>query len=146
MNYLLPTFQAVAVIFAISAVGTGAQAIWSPISFAKAFGIPLDTSTTATKDKDLANKEGASLDPSSSYVSLVGARQFSTGIILLIFAYQRKWGAVATVLSVIGISVAGTDGWYLLKAGNPSGARFHAIPGALIALHAMAVLYWEELR
>ncbi|PVI00836.1 hypothetical protein DM02DRAFT_707164 [Periconia macrospinosa] len=144
MNYLLPSFQAVSLIFAVSALGTGAQAIWNPTSFAKAFGIPLGTSMTATSNKDRTNRDGPDLRPSSYYVSLMGARQLSTGIILLIFAYQGKWEAMATVLSVIGIAVAGIDGLYLLKAGNVSRARFHAMPGALIAAHAMAVLYWEE--
>ena len=71
----------------------------------------------------------------------MGARQLATGLILLTFAYQHKWTEAATILSIIGIVVAGTDGVYLSRAGAGQLARFHAIPGALIAALAAAVIY-----
>lgn len=71
----------------------------------------------------------------------MGIRQLATGLTLLTFAYQEKWIEIATVLSILGIVVAGTDGICLARAGNYSQARFHAIPGACIALLAGTVLY-----
>lgn len=71
----------------------------------------------------------------------MGVRQLATGITLLTFAYQRKWTEMATVLSILGIVVAGTDGFYLWRFGATNQAKFHAIPGALIALLAGAVIF-----
>jgi hypothetical protein len=76
-----------------------------------------------------------------SYISLMGVRQFATGIILLTFAYQKKWTEVATILAVIGIIVAGTDGIHLSRAGHRRLGRFHAVPGALIAALAGGFIY-----
>lgn len=128
MAYLLPTFKAVSLIFAIAAVGTGVQALVDPVGFSTSFGLPL--SKTAS-------------DNERSYVSLMGVRQLATGITLLTFAYQGKWREMATLLAILGIVVAGTDGIYLSQAGKGGLARFHAIPGALIAALAGAVLYVE---
>ena len=72
----------------------------------------------------------------------MGIRQLATGIILLTFAYQSKWVEAATILAIIGIVVAGTDGIYLARGGGGSKAGlFHAIPGALIAALACGVIY-----
>ena len=48
---------------------------------------------------------------------------------------------MATILAIIGILVAGTDGIYLSRSGAEKVARFHAIPGALIAALACGVIY-----
>ena len=48
-----------------------------------------------------------------SYISLLGARQLATGIILLTLVSQHKWTEIATVLAIIGIVVAGTNGIYI---------------------------------
>ena len=132
MNYVLPAFKAVSLIFACSAVYTGAQAILSPISFTKSFGIQLPIQAKSPADFNQA---------ALSYVSLMGVRQLATGITLLIFAYLRKWHEMGIILAVLGIVVAGTDGVYLYRAGYPSQARFHAIPGAIIALLAATAAY-----
>ena len=76
----------------------------------------------------------------SSYIGLMGVRQLGTGITLLVFAYQNKWAEIATILAIIGILVAGTDGIYLARSGATKAALFHAIPGALIAVLAAATL------
>lgn len=127
MAFLLPTFKVVSLIFAVSAVGTGVQAIIDPVGFSRSFGIPM----TAVKNADTSKPS----DPTNlSYVSLMGVRQLATGITLLTFAYQKKWTEMGTILAILGIVVAGTDGYYLAQTGASSKARFHAIPGALIAL------------
>ena len=131
MDYLLPTFKIVALIFAISAVVTGVQAIVDPVGFSRSFGIP----TTVAKDAD------TSTSTAISYVSLMGVRQLATGITLLTFAYQKKWTEMATILSILGIIVAGTDGVYISRSGARNLAKLHAIPGALIALLAGAVIF-----
>lgn len=127
-NFLLPLFQAVSVIFAFAAVGTGAQGVFDPVGFSKSFGLSIDN-----------EKNNASHAP--SYVVLMGVRQASTGIILLVFVYQRKWNEIAIILSVIGLLVARVDGIYLARSGATGLASFHAIPGTLIAFLAMLVLY-----
>lgn len=79
-----------------------------------------------------------------SYVSVMSVRQLGTGIILLIFAYQGKWTEAATILAVIGILVAGTDGIYLARAGPRGPAIFHAVPGGLISALAAGVIYLDS--
>ncbi|DBA86180.1 hypothetical protein WJX77_005830 [Trebouxia sp. C0004] len=74
----------------------------------------------------------------------MGVRQLATGIILLIFAQQNKWTEMATILAIIGVVVAGTDGVYLSRAGAGNLGRFHAIPGALIAALAGGVIYSSD--
>lgn len=73
----------------------------------------------------------------------MGIRQFTTGLTLLIFAYQGKWMEMATILSILGFVVAGTDGYFLWKAGMRREGVFHAVPGGLIAGLAWAVLLVE---
>ena len=142
-EYVLPTFKAVSIIFAFAAVGTGLQALLDPIGFSNTFGLPLDavapplnTRVTATAKATL----NRTMQTAKSYVSLMGVRQLGTGLIILTFGYQGKWMEVATILAIIGIVVAGTDGLYLASGGQGAQARWHAIPGALISVLSMAVL------
>lgn len=152
MDYLLPTFKTVSVMFAISAVATGAQAVVDPVGFSRVFGLPL---TVTTSVRSVTDDSGADTSrPTNilhydrcltlSYVSLMGVRQLATGIILLIFAHQNKWTEMATILVIIGIVVAGTDGMYLSRAGARKLGRFHAIPGGLIAALAGGVIYFTD--
>ena len=134
MTYLLPTFQTVSLIFALSAIITGAQAIINPINFSRSFGIPL-LAADQSKSQPQYNS-----NPLTTYVSLMGIRQLATGLTLLTFAYQGKWTEMATILSILGTVVAGTDGIYLSRSGARNQAMFHAIPGALIALLATATV------
>lgn len=144
MNYLLPTFKAVSVTFAISAVITGLQGILSPVSFSKFFGLPLPP---VCDDNDKAHgtirmsKLQSERKLTESYVALMSVRQLGTGIILLTFAYQSKWSEVATILAIIGVLVAGTDGIYLVRSGAKEQGRFHALPGALISALSGVVVY-----
>ena len=142
MNFLLPTFKMVSVVFAGSAVVTGLQAIVDPIGFSRSFGLPLSTIKEADESKSTAisHHYKPNGNPIVSYVSLMGVRQLATGITLLTFAYQKKWTEMATILSILGIVVAGTDGFYLWRSGARNLAKFHAIPGALIALLAGATV------
>jgi len=147
MDYLLPTFKAVSVIFAVSAVGTGAQAILAPVGFSKMFGLPVTSKPNSPSTKEHPINPAASVShlqsTTTSYISLLGIRQLSTGLILLTFAYQDKWVESATILAIIGVLVAGTDGIYLARSGARSEGRWHAIPGALIAALAAAVVYYN---
>ena len=143
MSFLLPTFKIVSVAFAISAIVTGTQAIADPIGFSRSFGMPI----TIVKDADKSQSTPISRfyksndNPIISYVSLMGVRQLATGITLLTFAYQKKWTEMATILTILGIIVAGTDGFYLSRFGARNLAKLHAIPGALIALLAGAIIF-----
>lgn len=138
MDYLLPTFKAVNLIFAVSAVITGAQAILNPVSFSKGFGLPLNApSQDSTKPPQDQSRRIA-----ENYASLMGVRQLGTGLTLLTFAIQGKWTEAATILAIIGVVVAGTDGFYLSQGPGGRGAGlFHAIPGAAIAALAAGVVY-----
>lgn len=137
---LLPSFKAVSLIFAISAVATGAQAIINPIGFSRGFGLVLNSTPNPSINNE--NKISHSHEIlTKSYISLMGVRQIATGIILLTFAYQDKWTEMATILAIIGVVVAGTDGVYLARGGTRNLGLFHAIPGALIAALACFVIY-----
>lgn len=120
MPTLLLTFQFVSLTFAVLAIYTGGQALFSPQSFSHSFGLPL------------VHIEDA------AYVSLMGVRQLCTGLTLLVFAYQRKWKEMGTLLAILGFVVAGTDGVFLAKDNFGKGL-FHALPGAGIALLGLAV-------
>lgn len=141
MDYLLSIFWIVSVVFAISAVATGAQAIVDPVGFSRSFGLPLspvtDTASSVSRPTAVLHHHRFTM----SYVSLLGVRQLATGVILLTFAYQNKWTEMATILAIIGVVVAGTDGIYLSRAGASKLGRLHAIPGALIAALAGGVIY-----
>ena len=150
MAYLLPIFKIVSVLFAISAVATGAQAIVDPVGFSRVFGLPLNSTLTDSVGSLVDNEDAITSRTTAllhhhrsltmSYVSLMGVRQLATGMILLTFAYQNKWTEMATILAIIGIVVAGTDGIYLSRAGAKQLGFFHAIPGALIAALAYGVI------
>lgn len=135
MDYILLTFKAVSVTFASLAVVTGAQALCKPVGFAASFGMALQKND-ADKNPNFLGKETA-----ASYVSLMGVRQLATGITLLAFASQGKWTDMATILVILGLVVAPTDGLFLYRSGAKAKGPFHALPGALIALLAGAVLY-----
>lgn len=145
MDYILPTFKAVSLIFAIAAVATGARATIYPNNFSISFGLPLRTDTaTSVKGSGMSKPTSMPLhgrDPAYSYIALMGVRQLATGLTLITFAYQDKWTEIAAILSIIGILVAGTDGFHLARAGAKRQGLFHAIPGALIAILAGSVLY-----
>ena len=147
MSYLALTFQLVSVIFAISAVVTGVQSLVDPVGFSKFFGLPLTPSTASPIDRDTAGTSRTTATLQShrslamSYIQLMGVRQLATGLILLTFAYQHKWTEAATVLAIIGVVVAGTDGIFLARAGHRDLGLFHAIPGALIAALAGGFIY-----
>ncbi|KAK0938043.1 hypothetical protein LTR29_010372 [Friedmanniomyces endolithicus] len=154
MDSIIPTsFKAVAVIFATLAVVTGAQALVDPVGFSKSFGLTLEPAPlspvpdTKTGNASSSSKKAASPSEeqqrslAKSYASLMGVRQLGTGLTLLVFAYQGKWAEAATILAIIGFVVAGTDGFFLARAGYGSLGRFHAIPGAGIAILAAAAIY-----
>ena len=100
MPLLLPTFKLVSVIFSAASIITGTQSMLDPSGFSRGFGLPI----TPTKSSD------KSTSTTTSYVSLMGVRQLATGLTLLTFAYQEKWTEMATILSILGVVVAGTDG------------------------------------
>ena len=146
MASLLTLFQAVSLIFALSAIGTGLQAILAPASFASSFGIPLGPmpAPSPTKPKSRSANTNTN-DRASAYVSLMGVRQLATGITLLVFAQQGKWQEMATILSILGIVVAGTDGVFLAMSGQRGKGVFHALPGAMISGLSWAVLQSQPL-
>jgi hypothetical protein len=73
----------------------------------------------------------------------MGIRQLGTGITLIVFNYQDKYTEAATVLAIIGVLVAGTDGLFLARAGDVKAGIWHAVPGGLIAALAGAVLRYH---
>ena len=129
---LLFLFKGISITFVLSAIFTGLHALIYPVHFSRDFGLPINK---------VVDDPGLSISTihGTSYVSLMGVRQLATGLILLVFAYQKKWIEMAVVLSVIGVLVAGTDALFLAQAGKRGKARYHAIPGLLIAMLAAAV-------
>jgi hypothetical protein len=147
MGYLQIIFKAISVTFALAAVYTGVHGLVYPAAFSKFFGLPLDATTIPpppssdspfVKSTYEAYKTHRTL--AKSYISLMSVRQLGTGIILLIFAYQDKWTEVATILAVIGVLVAGTDGLFLIKGSTRADGIFHAIPGGMISALAVAFM------
>jgi hypothetical protein len=137
MSTLLVVFKLVAVIFTVLCIFTGAHAIVDPAGFSVQFGIPLPRPEPSTPK--------ASTFPAvtTAYITLLGARQLGTGFTLLAFISQGKWGEAATILSVIGVVVAGMDGLYIARSGTGrlGAGIFHALPGGLIALLAACALF-----
>jgi hypothetical protein len=149
-------FKTVSMIFALSAIATGAQALVDPVGFAKSFGIPVRAAADKRQAQERVGRGGGERDAkkagssklqlverqdeaatttaAQSYVSLMGVRQLATGVTLITFAYQDKWSEMATILCILGFLVAGTDGLFLSRSGAVSLGCFHAVPGALIAL------------
>jgi len=84
MAYLLPIFKIVSVIFAISAVATGVQAIVDPIGFSRVFGLALssiltDSMGSLIDDEDAVTSRTTVIlhyhrSLTMSYVSLMGVR------------------------------------------------------------------------
>ncbi|TID23351.1 Calcium permeable stress-gated cation channel 1 [Venturia nashicola] len=141
---LLLTFKAISLTFSLLAITTGLQALLLPTSFSKSFGIPIHTPPPNPINPSYSNPEPLTTDAAvRSYISLMGIRQFTTGLTLLIFASQGKWIEMATILSILGFVVAGTDGIFLWKAGKRGQGIFHALPGALIAILSCAVVLFE---
>lgn len=126
---LLLLFKGVSLIFATASVFTGTQALLDPIAFSKTFGI------TIPKQHDTPLLR--------SYVTLMAARQLATGISILLLAKQGHFIAIAYILMVAGIVVAGTDGVFIAKNGSRKMGVVHAGPGFVIASLA-ALTIWQE--
>lgn len=122
-------FKGVSIIFATASVFTGAQALLDPIAFSKTFGI----SIPKQHDTPLLR----------SYITLMATRQLATGISILLLAKQGQFLAVAYILIVAGIVVAGTDGVFIAKMGSRKMGIVHAGPGFVIASIA-ALTVWQE--
>jgi hypothetical protein len=126
---LLLLFKGVSLIFATASVFTGTQAFLDPIAFSKTFGI------TIPKDHDTPLLR--------SYVTLMATRQLATGLSILLLAKQGHFIAIAYILIVAGIVVAGTDGVFIAKNGSRRMGIVHAGPGFAIASLA-ALTIWQE--
>lgn len=126
---LLLLFKGVSLIFATASVFTGTQALLDPIAFSKTFGItiPKDHNTPLLR----------------SYVTLMATRQLATAISILLLAKQGHFIAIAYILMVAGIVVAGTDGVFIAKNGSRKMGIVHAGPGFAIASLA-ALTIWQE--
>jgi hypothetical protein len=136
MTYLLLIFKTVSLISATAFCITGLRGLTDPVAHSRFFGIPINTSTSTSgkaTDQQSWNAE--------TYVSLKGVRQLSQGLTLFAFAYQGNWDAVATILGVLGVVVACTDGYFIAtRAGDVGKGVFHAGPGLGIAGLSLAVL------
>ncbi|KPI37063.1 uncharacterized protein AB675_3580 [Cyphellophora attinorum] len=163
MPTILAIFQTISLIFAVASIATGLQALFDSHGFAKAFGIPIPSSPSATsgasaksiddppskrmKDDDADVSTRAAV-AAASYVSLLGTRQLAQGLILVVFAAQGKWVETAQILCVLGVVVACTDGVVLSRRVGSTGkgslgkGLFHAGPGLGIAGVAALSLIW----
>ncbi|TFK98585.1 hypothetical protein BDV98DRAFT_512112 [Pterulicium gracile] len=145
MALLTTSFKLVSLFFALSAVGTGLQALLDPLGFSRSFGVPNGPNTSTPRPAtSTAHNNNNNNNPLLPYVSLMGVRQLATGLTLLLFASLGKWAEMAMILGILGFVVACTDGYFLFKAGNERQALFHALPGALIASLAMAYAVLRE--
>ena len=93
MDFLSLLFKLVCVTFSFAAVATGLQAMLDPVTFSNSFGMWL--ALCPPKTHELYHTFQHLRITARSYISLMGMRQFTTGIILLIFACQSKWTEAA---------------------------------------------------
>ncbi|KAM0700290.1 hypothetical protein Q7P35_012010 [Cladosporium inversicolor] len=121
--------KGVSLVFATASVFTGARALLDPIAFSTTFGI----SVPKGHDTPLLR----------SYITLMATRQLATGISILLLARQGHFIAIAYILMVTGIVVAGTDGVFIAKMGSRKMGIVHAGPGFVIASIA-ALTIWQE--
>ncbi|KAF7949017.1 hypothetical protein EAE96_008193 [Botrytis aclada] len=126
---LLLLFKSISIIFGISTVITGTQALLNPIAFSKTFGI------TVPKEKDTPILR--------SYITLMATRQLATGTSILLLARIGHYISIAYILMVTGILVAGTDGVFISKNGSMKMGIVHAGPGFVIAAVAAATIWLE---
>lgn len=145
MPLLQPIFQTTSLIFAFASIYTGLQARFFPREFARSFGIPVPG--IATTSPNSGGSEGvAAASPSAAtteaYISLRGARQLSTGLTLLVLAYQGQWAAMAVVMAVAGVVVAAAGDGVVLggRFGRKGEAVFHGVPGVGISALAIGFL------
>lgn len=146
MAIFLTAFKAVAFIFPVLSIGTGAQALFAPVAFSKSFGLPVDQTASPAASVSSFHSSTATVAKSSiteSYISLMGVRQLAAGIVLGVFALQGKYTESATMFTIIGPLQAGTDGLYLASGGNKQAGLFHAIPGFIMAGLAAGYLYFH---
>ncbi|KAF7930236.1 hypothetical protein EAE99_004429 [Botrytis elliptica] len=126
---LLLLFKSISIIFGVSTVITGIQALLNPITFSKTFGI------TVPKEKDTPILR--------SYITLMATRQLATGTSILLLARIEHYISIAYILMVAGIIVAGTDGVFIAKNGSVKMGIVHAGPGFVIAVVAAATIWLE---
>lgn len=126
---LLLVFKGVSIIFATASVFTGTQALLDPIAFSKTFGISIP------KDHDTPLLR--------SYITLMATRQLATGISILLLAKQGYFIAIAYILMIAGVVVAGTDGVFIAKNGSRRMGIVHAGPGFAIASLAALTISQE---
>jgi len=126
---LLLLFKGISLIFGVASTLTGAQALVDPIAFSKTFGI------TIRKDQDTPLLR--------TYVTLMAARSLATGASVLLLAKQGQFIAIAYILMVAGVVVAGTDGVLIARMGSRKNGIVHAGPGFVIAAIA-ALTVWRE--
>lgn len=124
---LIQAFKPISLIFAISTIITGAQSLINPLAFSTLFGIQVP------KAQDTALLR--------SYISLIGSRQLSTGLIILLLAARGSYNAIAHILAVSGIVVAGWDGVVIRRHASTRLGLVHAGPGFVIAAVAAAVIW-----
>lgn len=139
MAYLLPIFKSVTVIFSTASIIMGIQALAFPIGFSRTFGLPFNVSSQPDSASSRHHTE-----VTKSYISLMGIRQLGTGLVLSTFALQGKWTEAATMLAIVGVVVAGTDGVFLARSGKVGKGIWHAFPGLVIAGLASAVVWRND--
>jgi hypothetical protein len=121
-------------------VFTGVWSLIDQVGYAAGFGLPIGTSGQPSHAR-LSAVTGTGSDALRAFVMLTGVRQLATGLIVLLFARQSKWTELATMLSITGVVVAGTDGVVLMKNGYGRAGARHAVPGVMISAMAIAVLW-----
>jgi hypothetical protein len=127
---LFLVFKGVSIIFGVASAVTGAQALLDPIAFSRTFGI------TISKEHDTPLLR--------SYITLMAARSLATGISVLLLARQGHFIAIAYILMVAGVVVAGTDGVQIAQMGSRRNGIVHAGPGLAIAALAARTIWTEE--
>ncbi|KAE9371760.1 hypothetical protein N431DRAFT_545911 [Stipitochalara longipes BDJ] len=113
LNRILPPLSS---IIGLLAIGGGIQSLLNPLAFSSTLGIPLSTTSSSTSE-------------SIPFISLIGARNLSSGLTVLPLLYVEQRKAVG-ILFMCGVVTAVLDAWICAKYGGSEGkAVGHAVMG-----------------
>lgn len=108
------------------ALGGGAYGLVNPIGFSETLGIPVTSQAS----------------PALPFVSFAAARNFGSGLTLLVLAYNGQRKTIGTLL-VCGVVTAVADAWICVKFGAVEGKAIgHFVMGIAFGALGVAQLYW----
>lgn len=108
------------------ALGGGIYGLVNPIGFSETIGIPITSPDS----------------PALPFSSFTAARNFGSGLTILVLAYSGQRKAIGTLL-MCGVVTAAADAWICAKFGAVEGKAIgHFIMGTALGILGAAQWYW----